>query len=105
MYSLSRPAPRRIVELPVELRFEGSTLRLFGESRNLSRTGMLVVAEDPKPPGTPIWLRLDEFEGRGEVVWRRESEEGALLGVRFTALTPQDRRAIDRILRDAPPFY
>ena len=57
------PAPRRSVWLPVELSFEHSELRLFGISRNLSQTGMLILSEDPKPPGTPVRFEFEEFAG------------------------------------------
>lgn len=104
MYRSAHPAPRRIVERDVELRIEGSTLRLFGESRNVSETGMLVVAEDPKPPGTPIHFLCHDFQGRAEVVWWREAEEGALLGVRFTHMDPRDRDTLKRLLKYAARY-
>jgi c-di-GMP-binding flagellar brake protein YcgR len=99
-----RAAQRRFVEEPVELRFDHSSLQLFGESRNMSETGMLIVAEDPKPPGTPIRFIFPQFQGRAEVVWRRESEEGALMGLRFTQMDLRDRAALARILRHAAPY-
>ena len=52
------PARRRVVHLTVELTFDRSALRLFGESQNMSQTGMLILSEDPKPPGTPVRFRL-----------------------------------------------
>lgn len=103
--SMPNPAPRRAVRLPVDMRFGRSDLLLSGTSRNMSVTGMLVLSEDPKPPGTPLHFKFDDFEGWGEVVWERTAEEGgAFLGLRFTALSPKDRRALVRLLTDAPPW-
>ncbi len=96
------PAARRNVRLPLELRFERSELRLFAESRNMSQTGMLVVSEDPKPPGTPVRFQFDDFRGTARVVWRREDVEGSLLGMRFTGMEARDRHALIRILRESP---
>lgn len=104
MDSSGRPAPRRIIEREVELRFPCSTLRLFGESRNVSETGMLIVSEDPKPPGTPILFLFRDFQGKAEVVWRRESEEGALLGLKFTHLEPPARQALEKMMEYAPRY-
>ncbi len=98
------PCARRNVRLPVELTFEQSELRLFGESLNMSQTGMLVVSEDPKPPGTPVRFQFDDFRGVARVVWRREAEEGSLLGMRFTALSREGRAALIRILRESPRY-
>ncbi len=92
-------AQRREVRLPVELTFDRSALLLLGESQNMSQTGMLILAEDPKPPGTPVRFRFDEFQGRAEVVWRREAHDGSLLGMKFTALGERGRVALTKILR------
>lgn len=99
-----RPAPRRIIERDVELRSTDSGLRLFGESRNLSQTGMLVVAEDSRPPGTRLQFLCHDFQGYAEVVWRQESEEGVLLGLRFLDLAPGGRRFLSRKLRYAARY-
>lgn len=100
----ANPAPRRIVERHIELRFPGSTLRLFGETRNLSETGMLIVSEDPKAPGTPVQFLLRDFQGEAQVVWRQESEEGALLGLRFTYLDAGAQEAIREELKYAARY-
>ena len=97
-------ARRREVQLPVELTFDQSVLRLLGESQNMSLTGMLIVSEDPKPPGTAVRFRFDDFEGRAEVVWRREGYEGSLLGMRFTALGQNDRVHLVRLLKESVPY-
>lgn len=99
-----RPAPRRIIQRDVELRTLQSGLRLFGESRNLSETGMLVVAEDSRPPGTRVQFLCHDFQGQAEVVWRQESEEGVLLGLRFLHLAPESRRFLSRKLRYAARY-
>jgi len=98
------PAPRRYVKEPVELRLPHTPLQLFGESRNLSESGMLVVSEDPRPPGTVVRFRFYDFEGWAEVVWGRQSEEGPLLGLRFVDMDREDREALSEILRKAGPY-
>lgn len=97
-------AQRREVQLRVELTFDRSMLRLSGESQNMSLTGMLVVSEDPKPRGTPVRFRFEDIEGRAEVVWGRESYEGSLLGLKFTALGQDDRVKLVKILRESVPY-
>lgn len=99
------PAPRRELRLPVDLSFGRSDLWLSGTSRNMSVTGMLVLSEDPKPPGTPVYFRFEEFEGWGEVVWQRTAEEGgSWLGMKFTSLASKDQNRLRHLLDDAP-FY
>jgi hypothetical protein len=100
------PAPRKEVTRHVDLTFGRSDLRLSGTSRNMSTTGMLVLSEDPKPPGTPVHFRFDEFEGWGEVVWQRTAEEGgSWLGMKFTSLASEDRRRLLVLLADAPLYH
>lgn len=99
-----RPAPRYFVERDVELRFDRSTLRLFGASRNISETGMLIVSEDPKPRGTPVQFLCRDFRGRAEVVWWREGEDGAFVGLRFTHLEERDREVLRNVLKRAARF-
>lgn len=78
---------RRVdLELPVELRFDGSHARIVeGSSVNVSETGMAVRLEEDvtHPEGTG--LRFDvmrHFGGRGELAWSRPGEEGgALVGL------------------------
>jgi hypothetical protein len=70
----------------------------------MSLTGMLVVSEDPKPPGTVIRFQFDEFRGQAKVVWRREDRQGSLLGMQFMGLQPPDRAALNRILSDSIPW-
>ncbi len=104
MYSSDAPAPRRFVQEPVELRPERTPRQIFAESRNLSETGMLVVSEDPRPPGTVLRFRFYQFGGWAEVVWRRQSAEGPLLGLRFVEMDAQDRAQLRRVLNRAGPY-
>lgn len=98
-----RLAPRYEIELPVDMRFGRSDLQLSGRTLNLSASGILIHCEDPKPPGTPVHLKLDEFEAWGEVVWQQTAEVGgALLGMKFTHLNERDRQALVDLLRDQP---
>ena len=98
------PAPRHFVREPVELRPELHPRQIFAESRNLSETGMLVVSEDPRPPGSVLRFRFYEFGGRAEVVWRRQSEDGPLLGLRFVEMDPGDRARLRRVLHRTGPY-
>lgn len=100
----AHPAPRRILQRDVELRMAGSGLRIFGECRNLSETGMLVVAEDSRPPGTRLQFLCHDFQGYAEVVWRQESEEGVLLGLRFLHLDRTDQAVLTRKLKYAARY-
>lgn len=72
---------RRVdLEMSVELTFNNSARVVDARSVNISETGMLVRTEVDHPPGTGV--RFDvvrRFGGRGEVVWSRETEEGAVL--------------------------
>ena len=98
-----RLSPRYEIDLPVDMRFGRSDLRLFGRTVNMSATGLLILSEDPKPPGTPVHLKLDEFEGWAEVVWQRTAEVGgALVGMRFTRMDADDRSKLEDLLRNQP---
>lgn len=75
---------RRVdLELPVELRFDGSHARIVeGSSVNVSETGMAVRLEEEVSPPEGTGLRFDvmrHFGGRGDLVWSRPSEEGGVL--------------------------
>lgn len=98
-----RLAPRYEIDLPVDMRFGQSDLHLSGRTLNMSASGILVLCEDPKPPGTPVHLKLDELEAWAEVVWQRTAEiGGALLGMKFTHLNERDRQVLLELLRDQP---
>ncbi|GEM_PF-3518240 len=104
MHASNDPAPRHFVNEPVELRPERTPRQIFAESRNLSETGMLVVSEDPRPPGTVLRFKFYQFGGWAEVVWRRQSEEGPLLGLRFVEMSPEDRAQLRRLLSRSGPY-
>ena len=87
---------------PVELRLDRSAVPVVAESRNLSRTGMLVFSEGSKPAETSVRFRFSDFGGRATTIWSREAEGGSLLGMRFTTLGRRDLAALDRLLGAAP---
>jgi hypothetical protein len=95
MRKLIPRAPRREVESPVQMTFDGASPSIQGVSVNLSTTGMLVRSHLPKPRGTPLSFDFPLFEGRGQVVWSAESVDGdALLGMKFLLIGQQiDDRA------------
>jgi len=75
---------RRVeLELPVELRFDGTGGRIVeGVTVNVSETGIVVRLEEEveHPEGTG--LRFDvlrRYGGRGELAWCRRSEEGDVM--------------------------
>jgi hypothetical protein len=104
MESFRKPAPRMIVETEVEFASEQSPHLVVGECQNLSETGMLLLTDDPRPPGTRIHFRTERFQGHGLVVWRLEVREGTLLGIEFTELSSADREAVRRVLRSSVPW-
>lgn len=104
MESFRKPAARMIVEMEVEFSPERSTHVVGGECQNLSETGMLLLTDDPFPPGTPIRFRSHRFQGRAKVVWRLEVREGTLLGIEFTELSDADREALRGVIRRSVPW-
>ncbi len=94
-------APRKNITMSVRLMFTGGEV-LHGDSLNISKTGMLVLAKDARPVGTSLRFRFPDFQGRGEVIWTRDSEPGVqflkLLGIEFLALEPYDRWVLDELL-------
>ena len=97
---LSR-ATRVDIATPVRLMFTGGQV-LLGDSVNISRTGMLVLAKEARPPGTSLRFQFPEFRGMGVIVWTRDSEPGVeflkLMGIVFLPLEPYDRKVLDELL-------
>ena len=94
-------APRKNIVMSVRLMFRGGEV-LHGDSLNISKTGMLMLAKEARPVGTPVRFRFPHFQGVGEVVWTREAEPGVqflmLLGIKFLPLEPYDRKVLDELL-------
>ena len=98
---MNAPAPRYDIELSVRLvPTESEEGGFQGTSQNLSETGVLVRADRMEPMGSFLRLKFPVFEGTGEVIWTRETDEelGVFLGMKFASLSPQDRQALLRLL-------
>ena len=93
-----RVAPRVDLAMPVALWGENPGASFKGYSVNLSETGMLVLSEEARPPGSEVRFEISpELKGRCEIVWRRDSgEDGTFLGMRFRSL----RRAARKVLAE-----
>ncbi len=81
---------------------EGQDTRIEAEARNMSKTGMFVVAESGAPEiGTMLEIKFqDPKEGqiavKMEVVWRDEKTDNAKLGLR--ALDSEGMAAFERVV-------
>ncbi len=81
---------------------EGQDTRIEAEARNMSRTGMFVVAESAAPAiGTTLEIKFqDPKEGqiavKMEVVWRDDKTDSAKLGLR--ALESEGMAAFERVV-------
>ncbi len=88
--------------MSVRLMFRDSKKPILGISVNISKKGMLVLAEEDRPVGTLVRFYFAEFEGTGRVIWTRDSEPGVqflkLMGIEFLPLEPHDRRVLDELL-------
>ena len=69
---------------------------------NMSLTGMLVLSEEARAPGTLVRFNFSEFEGMGKVIWTRDYQPGvrflALLGIEFLPFEPVDRKVLEEKL-------
>jgi hypothetical protein len=88
------PAPRIDIRLSVVLTFDGIATPAAGISMNLSESGVLVQVGREVPRGTRVSLEFKEFKAKGEVIWTKKRESGALLGIRFLTLRGRDRKAV-----------
>ena len=80
------PAPRKNIRLEVALTFEGSGVTVRAVAENISETGVLVRSPIMEPLGTVVGLVFREFKAKGEIIWTREIDEGALLGMRIVSM-------------------
>ena len=62
---------------------------------------MLVRSSLVAPRGTIARLEFKEFNGAAEVIWKKEPEEGPLLGMRFISMGRKDRRVLNRLIEYA----
>ena len=97
---LSR-ATRVDIATPVRLMFTGGEV-LLGDSVNISKTGMLVLAKEARPVGTHLRFQFPDFQGMGVIVWTRDAEPAVqfleLMGIVFLPLEPSDRKVLDELL-------
>jgi len=88
--------------MPVRLMFRGSEKALQAHSLNMSLTGMLVLSEEARPPGTLVRFNFSQFEGMAKVIWTRDYRPGirflALLGIEFLPLEPHNRKVLEEML-------
>ncbi|MHB1844761.1 MAG: protein kinase domain-containing protein [Deltaproteobacteria bacterium] len=98
-----RTVPRHAAVHRVALRFSGADEYLSAFSANVGKGGMFVHTESPPLPGTSIVLTLgiegidDEITLPAVVAHTRADG----MGVRFEALTTNQRSAIDRLCKRA----
>ena len=108
--------PRIELERQVAVRFKRFDDFVTAVSRNLSRTGMFLQSEDPRPSGSRFEFVLqlgDDFnlvQGQAEVVWTRRVSEGADrppgMGIRFLSLDRTSEGVLRRLVREhTEPSY
>lgn len=87
-----------------------------GFSENIEEGGIFVATFEPEPVGTPVVVNFRlpgnrPVTARGTVQWMREynpltPEMPPGMGVKFTELLPDDKRAIEKFMKTrAPMFY
>jgi uncharacterized protein (TIGR02266 family) len=108
-----RQAPRVLVALEVDYALEENYL--FAYITDISATGIFIRTVTPEPAGTHLNLRFSPpkdsapddrpFELEGEVIWVNPYRPGAPdslhpgMGVRFHALSGDDRRRLIDLIR------
>jgi type IV pilus assembly protein PilZ len=108
-----RRAPRVLVDLEVDYALEDNYL--FAYITDISATGIFIRTVAPEPAGTHLNLRFvlppgvggasEAFELEGEVIWVNPYRPGAPdslhpgMGVRFLALSDDDRRRLIELVR------
>lgn len=80
--------PRAAKEHPLRGRSDLRRLRSHRSrcGREYSETGVLVRSPIMEPLGTVVGLVFREFKAKGEIIWTREIDEGALLGMRIVSM-------------------
>ena len=98
------------VELALRLAFGSIEEFILRYATNISRGGMFVRTRDPRPSGTPVLFDLQlksgehVIRGEGVVVWSAapsapgEAPRQPGMGVRFTALDPESRALVERVV-------
>ena len=94
---MERPAPRIDIRLVIELIFEDYGPTIQGVSENISETGVLVRASGIARQGTTVRLEFKEFGVHAELIWRKETRDGILLGMRFLSIEWGNRNALTHV--------
>jgi len=106
----ARTQPRTLLEFPVRVEFATSREALESITGDLSRGGMFVSDENPKPIGTMVRFEVasdggQPVRGLGEVAWIRVRWEGhdrpAGMGIQFRSLGKEALELIDRMIVEA----
>lgn len=123
--SLAPPAEARRPEAPggepasvnVNTMLSASTDHQFwtGFSENIEEGGIFVATFEPEPVGTPVVVNFRlpgnrPVTARGTVQWMRDynpltPETPPGMGVRFTDLLPDDKRAIESFMKTREPMF
>jgi len=103
-----RAEPRATVDLPCSASTEGRTIE--GRIRDLSASGLLLATTEPLATGARVTLDFTLADGtqiRAEstVMWRRAAAPGAPAGVglKLGFLLPEDREALERLVKSSVP--
>jgi len=104
----------RRADLEVEVGLEGNNRFYTGITGDLSAGGLFVATDTPLLVGTPLVLSFVLPDGyrigtHASVAWvraprYRPDELPAGMGVKFEALSDEDRHALDHFLEARPPF-
>jgi len=108
--------PRIDFERQVAVRFQRFDEFVTVVSKNLSKTGMFIQTETPRPSGSQFEFVLqlgDDFnlvQGQAEVVWTRRASEGADrptgMGIRFVSLDKTSEGVLMRLIQQhVEPSY
>ena len=93
-----RSFPRILLHTPLELRTNGSAIRLEGDGSNVSAGGLFVESED-LPLGTTVHVSIagvHPFEADGVVRYR--SRGG--VGIEFVPMTEPVRKGLDDLIAE-----
>ncbi|HET7754840.1 MAG TPA: TIGR02266 family protein [Anaeromyxobacteraceae bacterium] len=106
----NRRGPRVAIGLGVRIAYGSASPTIDRHTVNVSRGGIFVRSREPQPPGTPVHLDISllggskVIRGTGVVVWSTapsapgEPPHEPGMGIRFEALDPASRAAVDEIV-------
>jgi|GEM_PF-3417190 len=97
-----RVSPRVALGVPINLRVEHRLLQ--GDTENVSLTGVFVRTSASMPLGREVDLVFDLPERKGlqalgKVVWHRPDDAGGGVGLHFTELPDDTRKALETFVR------